>query len=162
MTLKEMEDHKASTHPRVLCSHFELTGDQREHYKHLYLPGQSAPTDEARDATLVETVCTKCTKSCLNVAELHRHMLECGGDYAWLLGLTGSGKRKCKWRPFGSRSRRRRQRGMKRNIQNSQTQPRIVNTERPKEKQAPAGPRVRPSDRKKEFFVSRTLIVKDL
>ncbi|XP_050453597.1 uncharacterized protein LOC126852647 [Cataglyphis hispanica] len=147
MTLKEMEDHKASTHPRVLCSHFELTGDQREHYKHLYLPGQSAPTDEARDATLVETVCTKCTKSCLNVAELHRHMLECGGDYAWLLGLTGSGKRKCKWRPFGSRSRRRRQRGMKRNIQNSQTQPRIVNMERPKEKQAPAGPRVRPSDR---------------
>ncbi|KAM0728988.1 hypothetical protein ACS0PU_004342 [Formica fusca] len=147
MTLKEMEDHKASTHPRVLCSHFELTGDQREQYKHLYLPGQNAPTDEARDVVLVETVCTKCTKSCLNVAELHRHMLECGGDYAWLLGLTGSGKRKCKWRPFGSRSRRRRQRGMKRNIQNSQTQPRIINTERPKEKQAPAGPRVRPSDR---------------
>lgn len=152
MTLKEMEDHKASTHPRVLCSHFELTGDQREHYKHLYLPGRSAPTDEARDAILAETTCTKCTKSCLNVAELHRHMLECGGDHAWLLGLTGSGKRKCKWRPFGSRSRRRRQRGMKRNIQNSQTQPRIVNTERPKEKQAPAGPRVRPSDRKGDFF----------
>ncbi|XP_070157425.1 microtubule-associated protein futsch [Polyergus mexicanus] len=147
MTLKEMEDHKTSTHPRVLCSHFELTGDQREHYKHLYLPGQTAPTNEARDVALVETVCTKCTKSCLNLAELHRHMLECGGDYAWLLGLTGSGKRKCKWRPFGSRSRRRRQRGMKRNIQNSQTQPRIINTERPKEKQAPAGPRVRPSDR---------------
>lgn len=156
-----MEDHKASTHPRVLCSHFELTGDQREHYKHLYLPGQSAPTDEARDAMLAETVCTKCTKTCLNVAELHRHMLECGGDHAWLLGLTGSGKRKCKWRPFGSRSRRRRQRGMKRNIQNSQTQPRIVNTERPKEKQAPAGPRVRPSDRKEDFFfILNTLLEK--
>ncbi|XP_029178985.1 titin homolog isoform X2 [Nylanderia fulva] len=155
MTLKEMEDHKASTHPRVLCSHFELTGDQREHYTHLYLPGQNKPTDEARDATLEETVCSKCTKSCLNVAELHRHMLECGGDHAWLLGLTGSGKRKCKWRPFGSRSRRRRQRGMKRNIQNSQTQPRIVNAEqRPKEKQTPTGPRVRPSDRKK-FSTSR-------
>ncbi|XP_018404332.1 PREDICTED: uncharacterized protein LOC108780977 [Cyphomyrmex costatus] len=74
-------------------------------------------------------------------------MLECGGDQAWLLGLTGSGKKKCKWRPFGSRSRRRRQRGMKRNIQNSQTQPRIVNAERSKEKQVPTGPRVRPSDR---------------
>lgn len=149
VTLKEMEDHKASTHPRVLCSHFDLAGDQREHYKHLYLPGRDAPTDAARNDSLEEMVCTKCAKSCPNMGELHRHMLECGGDQAWLLGLTGSGKKKCKWRPFGSRSRRRRQRGMKRNIQNSQTQPqpRIINTEKPKEKQAPTGPRVRPSDR---------------
>ncbi|KAL0106420.1 hypothetical protein PUN28_016266 [Cardiocondyla obscurior] len=149
VTLKEMEDHKASTHPRILCSHFDLAGDQREYYKHLYLPGKDAPTDAARDASLTEMVCTKCTKSCPNVGELHRHMLECGGDQAWLLGLTGSGKKKCKWRPFGSRSRRRRQRGMKRNIQNSQTQPqpRVINVDRCKEKQAPAGPRVRPSDR---------------
>jgi len=158
VTLKDMEDHKASIHPRVLCSHFELTGDQREHYEHLYLPGRDAPTDEARDATLTETVCTKCAKNCLSMAELHRHMLECGGDYAWLLGLTNNGKRKCKWRPFGSRSRRRRQRGMKRNIQNSQTQPRIIHAERPKEKQAPTGPRVRPSDRKDEI---RFLIIYD-
>lgn len=151
VTLKEMEDHKASTHPRVLCSHFDLVGDQREHYKHLYLPGRDAPTDAARDASLTEMVCTKCAKSCPSVSELHRHMLECGGDQAWLLGLTGSGKKKCKWRPFGSRSRRRRQRGMKRNIQNSQTQPRVVNAERSKEKQTPTGPRVRPSDRKNEI-----------
>ncbi|KYM94965.1 hypothetical protein ALC62_14560 [Cyphomyrmex costatus] len=147
VTLKEMEDHKAATHPRVLCSHFDLAGDQREYYTHLYLPGRDAPTDAARNASLEEMVCTKCAKSCPNVGELHRHMLECGGDQAWLLGLTGSGKKKCKWRPFGSRSRRRRQRGMKRNIQNSQTQPRIVNAERSKEKQVPTGPRVRPSDR---------------
>lgn len=153
-----MEDHKASTHPRVLCSHFELTGDQREHYKHLYLPGRDAPTDEARDAVLTETACTKCAKSCLNMTELHRHMLECGGDYAWLLGLTNSGKKRCKWRPFGSRSRRRRQRGMKRNIQNSQTQPRVIHAEKPKEKQAPTGPRVRPSDRKNEIVLSNCII----
>ncbi|XP_076180725.1 uncharacterized protein LOC143153434 isoform X3 [Ptiloglossa arizonensis] len=142
VTLKEMEDHKASMHPNVWCSHFEFSGDQRELYKHLFLPGKDVPTAKAKAAILVEKVCTKCTRNCNTLPELHRHMLECGGDQAWLLGLFGNGKKKCKWRPFGSRSRRRRQRGMKRNIQNSQT-PR-VNT--PKEKQ-PTGPRVRPSDR---------------
>lgn len=141
VTLKEMEDHKVMTHPNVWCSHFEFSGDQRELYKHLFLPGKDVPTTKARTAVLVEKVCTKCSKNCTTLPELHRHMLECGGDQAWLLGLFGNGKKKCKWRPFGSRSRRRRQRGMKRNIQNSQT-PR-VNT--PKEKQ-PTGPRVRPSD----------------
>lgn len=146
VTLKEMEDHKVSVHLHVLCSHFELAGDQREHYKHLYLPGRDAPTEEARCATPpTETTCTKCAKTCHDVAELHRHMLECGGDHAWLLGLTGSGKKKCKWRPFGSRSRRRRQRGMKRSIQNSQSSSRVST---PKERQQPTGPRVRPSDRK--------------
>lgn len=143
VTLREMEDHKASFHPNVWCSHFEFSGDQRELYKHLFLPGKDVPTAKAKTAILVEKVCTKCSRNCSTLPELHRHMLECGGDQAWLLGLFGNGKKKCKWRPFGSRSRRRRQRGMKRNIQNSQT-PR-VNT--PKEKQ-PTGPRVRPSDRK--------------
>ncbi|XP_053977429.1 uncharacterized protein LOC128875663 [Hylaeus volcanicus] len=142
VTLREMEDHKATTHPNVWCSHFEFSGDQRELYKHLFLPGKDVPTAKAKAANLAEKVCTKCTRNCNTLPELHRHMLECGGDQAWLLGLFGNGKKKCKWRPFGSRSRRRRQRGMKRNIQNSQT-PRM-NT--PKEKQPP-GPRVRPSDR---------------
>lgn len=146
-----MEDHKTSMHPHVLCSHFELAGDQREYYKHLYLPGRNLATDEARNyVTPTETACTKCAKSCHGAGELHRHMLECGGDHAWLLGLTGSGKKKCKWRPFGSRSRRRRQRGMKRSIQNSQTSPRIST---PKEKQQPTGPRVRPSDRKNQNLI---------
>ncbi|CAL7942117.1 unnamed protein product [Xylocopa violacea] len=144
VTLRELEDHKVTSHPNVWCSHFEFSGDQRELYKHLFLPGKDMPTAKARTAILVEKVCTKCSKNCSTLPELHRHMLECGGDQAWLLGLFGNGKKKYKWkwRPFGSRSRRRRQRGMKRNIQNSQT-PR-VNT--PKEKQ-PTGPRVRPSDR---------------
>ena len=130
-----------TTHPNVWCSHFEFSGDQRELYKHLFLPGKDVPTAKARAAILVEKVCTKCSKNCTTLPELHRHMLECGGDQAWLLGLFGNGKKKCKWRPFGSRSRRRRQRGMKRNIQNSQT-PRV---NAPREKQ-PTGPRVRPSD----------------
>ncbi|KAF7404022.1 hypothetical protein HZH68_006816 [Vespula germanica] len=142
VTLREMEDHKSSMHPNVWCSHYEFSGDQRELYKHLFLPGRSTPTIKAKNAIAPEKICTKCSKNCSTLAELHRHMLECGGDQAWLLGLFGNGKKKCKWRPFGSRSRRRRQRGMKRNIQNSQT-PR---TNVPREKQ-PAGPRVRPSDR---------------
>ncbi|KAK0167195.1 hypothetical protein PV327_004625 [Microctonus hyperodae] len=143
LTLKEMEEHKIFAHPNVWCSHLEFTGDQRELYKHLFLPGRSVPTIKAKNAVLNEKICTKCSKVCGTLAELHRHMLECGGDQAWLLGLFGNGKKKCKWRPFGARSRRRRQRGMKRNISNSQAAPR-VNT--PKEK-APSGPRVRPSDR---------------
>ncbi|XP_078042889.1 uncharacterized protein LOC144473143 isoform X2 [Augochlora pura] len=142
VTLREMEEHKASFHPNVWCSHFEFSGDQRELYKYLFLPGKDVPTAKAKSAILDEKVCTKCSRNCNTLPELHRHMLECGGDQAWLLGLFGNGKKKCKWRPFGSRSRRRRQRGMKRNIQNSQT-PRVTT---PKEKQ-PTGPRVRPSDR---------------
>ncbi|XP_034942344.1 uncharacterized protein PF11_0213-like [Chelonus insularis] len=141
LTLKEMEDHKVTSHPNVWCSHLEFSGDQRELYKHLFLPGKSAPAMKIENNILPDKICTKCSKACNTLAELHRHMLECGGDQAWLLGLFGNGKKKCKWRPFGSRSRRRRQRGMKRNIQNSQT-PRV---NQPKEKQ-PSGPRVRPSD----------------
>ncbi|XP_046592354.1 uncharacterized protein LOC107221539 isoform X1 [Neodiprion lecontei] len=141
VTLKEMEEHKSCTHPNVWCSHFEFAGDQRDLYKHLFLPGKGSPTATARAAISPEKICTKCSKNCNTLAELHRHMLECAGDQTWLLGLFGNGKKKCKWRPFGSRSRRRRQRGMKRNIQNSQT-PR-ANT--PKDRQA-NGPRVRPSD----------------
>lgn len=147
LTLKEIEEHKTFAHPNVWCSHLEFTGDQRELYKHLFLPGRSVPTTKAKNAVLHEKICTKCSKLCGTLAELHRHMLECGGDQAWLLGLFGNGKKKCKWRPFGSRSRRRRQRGMKRNISNSQS-PR---NNPPKEKSS-NGPRVRPSDRKKFLF----------
>lgn len=141
-----------AAHPNTWCTHFEFSGDQRELYKHLYLPGRSVPTAKARNALLPEKICTKCAKNCSSLAELHRHMLECAGDQVWLLGLFGNGKKKCKWRPFGSRSRRRR-RGMKRNIQNSQyqAQPYQPRGNTPKEK-PPPGPRVRPSDRKKITF----------
>ncbi|XP_044018194.1 protein PFC0760c isoform X1 [Aphidius gifuensis] len=143
LTLKEIEDHKLSSHPNVWCSHLEFSGDQLELYKHLFLPGRDLPTSIAKNTIIPDKICTKCLKTCSSLAELHRHMLECGGDQAWLLGLFGNNaKKKCKWRPFGSRSRRRKQRGMKRNIQNSQT-PRANNE--PRERQS-TGPRVRPSD----------------
>ncbi|XP_011306525.1 uncharacterized protein [Fopius arisanus] len=141
--LKDLEDHKVLSHPNVWCSHLEFSGDQTELDKHLVLPGRGISIMKAKDAVLSEKICTKCLKTCASLSELHKHMLECGGDQTWLLGLFGNGKKKCKWRPFGSR--RRRQRGMKRNIQNSQDSKNQVN-KTPKEKVA-SGPRIRPSDR---------------
>ncbi|XP_063987385.1 microtubule-associated protein futsch-like isoform X2 [Diachasmimorpha longicaudata] len=142
-TLKDLEEHKVISHPNVWCSHLEFSGDQTELDKHLVLPGRGVAIMKAKDAILSEKVCTKCLKTCGSLSELHKHMLECGGDQTWLLGLFGNGKKKCKWRPFGSR--RKRQRGMKRNIQNSQDSKNQVN-KTPKEK-TPSGPRIRPSDR---------------
>lgn len=146
LTLKEIEDHKLLSHPNVWCLHLEFSGDQIEVYKNIFLPGQDIPIKVTNNLIIPDKICTKCLKTCSTLAELHRHMLECGGDQTWLLGLFGNGKKKCKWRPFGSR--RRRQRGMKRNIQNSQTS--RTNNE-PKERQS-TGPRVRPSDRKIFFY----------
>ena len=120
----------------------------------MYIPGRNpaiVPLTVTRSSTrqsAPEKICTKCAKVYASLGELHRHMLECGGDQAWLLGLFGNGKKKSKWRPFGSR--RRRNRGMKRNIQNSQT-PRVYV---PKERTVHTGPRVRPSDRKYLRFFS--------
>jgi hypothetical protein len=65
-----------------------------------------------------ESNCTKCGRSSHTLPELHRHMLECGGDYTWM--INSPTRRKNKWRPFGSRRRRQQgRRGMKRNIPNS-------------------------------------------
>ncbi|XP_014227066.1 uncharacterized protein LOC106652567 isoform X2 [Trichogramma pretiosum] len=148
VTLKELEEHKQMAHPNVWCSHYEFSGDQRELYKHLvFLPQPSVNnplnTSQIRtrqQSTLSEKVCTKCHKQYAILAELHRHMLECGGDQVWLSGLFGNSKKKNKWRPFGSRRRRR---GMKRNIENSQA-PKSPRMKRPRDHNAP---RVRPSDR---------------
>ncbi|KAJ8688569.1 hypothetical protein QAD02_024364 [Eretmocerus hayati] len=161
-TLKELEEHKQTAHPNVWCVHFEFSGEHRELHKHLVFlpsainvpssvecPNSSSSSVKTRQQTLnsqpPEKVCTKCSKLCVSLSELHKHMLECGGDQTWLLGLFGisNGKKKCKWRPFGSR--RRRQRGMKRNIHKSQT-PRN-NCAPPRERPSYSGPRVRPSDR---------------
>ena len=155
VTLKELEEHKQLSHPNVWCMHYEFSGDQRELYKYLvFLPQQSAGPSAAmqirtrQQTMLPEKICTKCSKQCASLAEFHRHILECGGDQIWLLGLFGNSKKKSKWRPFGSRSRRRRHRGMKRNIQNSQS-PRIPPP--PREKPQQNGPRVRPSDSEYKF-----------
>lgn len=44
--------------------------------------------------------CTKCNRNCHGMLELYRHMLDCSGDYAWILA------KKKKYRYYGSRKRR--------------------------------------------------------
>lgn len=110
--LKSLEEHKNNFHPHIWCQHYEFVGKQSEYYRHLGIPGlgkvgfvETMPMTklwQRSDARL----CSKCAKQCHNLGELHRHMLECGGDWTWMLA-----RKKCKYRPYGARTRRRRQRG---------------------------------------------------
>ena len=75
-----------------------------------------------------DIACTKCSRVNHSVPELHRHMLDCGGDTTWHLTMVLSspvnGRRNRKWRPFGSRRRRQQgRRGLKRNIPNTPQRP---------------------------------------
>ncbi|GAB0094978.1 hypothetical protein DMENIID0001_103040 [Sergentomyia squamirostris] len=92
------------------------------------------------------TVCTKCKKECTGMMELYRHMLDCVGDYAWLMA-----KRRLRYRYYGNRSRRRRANatlrfGCLRSPKPPKTpEHRAMNTT-PKKQQSPQQPRQRPSD----------------
>lgn len=110
--LKSLDEHKNISHPNIWCTHYEFVGKQSEFYRHLGIPGlgkvgiiEMMPQTkfwQKSDARL----CTKCAKQCNSLSELHRHMLECGGDWTWMLA-----RKKVKYRPYGARTRRRRQRG---------------------------------------------------
>lgn len=67
--------------------------------------------------------CSKCQKQSASLPDLHRHLLECGGDTTWMttmLAVVSPGSRKSKkWRPFGSRRRRQGNRALKRTIPNT-------------------------------------------
>lgn len=91
------------------------------------------------------TVCTKCKKECTGMMDLYRHMLDCVGDYAWLIA-----KRRLRHRYYGNRSRRRRANakllrfGCLRSPKPPKTpENRAITTPR---KQSPQTPRTRPSD----------------
>lgn len=109
---KALDEHKNVSHPNIWCTHYEFVGKQSEFYKHLGIPGlgkvgvvEMMPATkywQRSDARL----CSKCAKQCNSLSELHRHMLECGGDWTWMLA-----RKKLKYRPYGARTRRRRQRG---------------------------------------------------
>lgn len=111
--LKALDEHKNVSHPNIWCTHYEFVGKQSEFYTHLGIPGlgkvgivEMMPMTkywQRSDARL----CSKCAKQCNSLSELHRHMLECGGDWTWMLA-----RKKVKYRPYGARTRRRRQRGM--------------------------------------------------
>lgn len=81
-----------------------------------------------------DMTCTKCHHVSHTPADLHHHMLDCGGDTAWqlMMGAASPGssgnRRNKKWRPFGSRRRRPQgRRGLKRNIPNTPQRPRSNN-----------------------------------
>ncbi|GLV38667.1 uncharacterized protein CBL_05666 [Carabus blaptoides fortunei] len=140
--LKSLDDHKNANHPQIWCSHYEFVGNQSQIYRHLSIPGLGkVGVVETLPATRIwqksdARVCSKCSKQCQHLGELHKHMLECGGDWTWMLA-----RKKCKYRPYGARTRRRRQRGYKRSCNVD-----VARTPRePKIKPAFIGPRPKPT-----------------
>lgn len=107
--MKYMLEHKSLYHPNVWVQHYEFVGNQGELYRHLSIPGlglmgvveETVPCKQWKRSDA--RACTKCGKRCNNLGELHRHVLECGGDWTWMLA-----RKKCKYRPFGAKSRRKR------------------------------------------------------
>ncbi|XP_050306627.1 uncharacterized protein LOC126743536 [Anthonomus grandis grandis] len=107
--MKYLLEHKSAYHQNVWVQHYEFVGNQSELYRHLSIPGlgkvgvveETIPCKQWRRSE--SRMCSKCAKQCNSLGELHRHMLECGGDWTWMLA-----RRKVKYRPFRSKYRRRR------------------------------------------------------
>lgn len=143
----ELEDHKWLQHPNVYCTHYEFEDekidklfqknensteacDTNKHkltdlYKRYLLASGALCTAHTAPPTTYPQRCTKCNKGLYSTSELHKHMLDCGGDTSWFLTMYSSpaGKRNGrKWRPFGSRRRKQiRRQGFKRNIPSTPT-----------------------------------------
>lgn len=107
--MKYLLDHKSVYHQNVWVQHYEFVGNQSELYRHLSIPalGKVGEVEEAVQCKAWRRSearsCTKCGRQCNSLGELHRHILECGGDWTWMLA-----RKKCKYRPFGAKSRRKR------------------------------------------------------
>ncbi|XP_044752097.1 uncharacterized protein LOC123311995 [Coccinella septempunctata] len=140
--MKLLIDHKSIYHQNSWVQHYELVGNQSELYRHLCIPGLGKvghveETIPCKAWLKSESrVCTKCGKVCNSLSELHRHILECGGDWTWMLA-----RKKCKYRPFGARKKRR---GLVKRIRVSNQK--TDQTEKKKYKKTFEGPRQRPSD----------------
>lgn len=113
-TIKMMEDHKQTEHPHVLSSHYELVGKELidgDLYQHLFIPAKALGSrgnekelaKQMREEVDNKMTCTKCKKECMGRFDLYRHLLDCSGDYAWLMA-----KKRFKYRYYGNRSKRRR------------------------------------------------------
>lgn len=142
---------------------------QTQLYKHLYLPGirrglhqvdktklrkqtiarqiKSAPRNVSNTRILrtttrtiksLERECTKCKKSLLP-SELYRHILECAGDYGWIMA-----KKKCKYKPFGAR--RRKLKGLYKRERPQDDEDKSEIKERVTRPKLPSRPRTKPSD----------------
>lgn len=107
--MKYLMEHKSLYHQNVWVQHYEFVGNQSELYRHLSIPtlGKVGAVEESVPCKVWKRsdarVCTKCGKQCNALGELHRHILECGGDWTWMLA-----RKKCKYRPYGTKSRRKR------------------------------------------------------
>ncbi|XP_075213091.1 uncharacterized protein LOC142319563 isoform X2 [Lycorma delicatula] len=130
--LWELEDHKVALHPNVWCPHHEVLSEHVSCWELVYTRATLAPSGILGPQSQTEASptnpsnrCTKCTKQYPNLSDLHRHMLDCGGDTTWMstmlaVSSPGGSRRNRKWRPFGSRRRRQQgRRGLKRNIPNT-------------------------------------------
>ncbi|XP_034255665.1 uncharacterized protein LOC117653831 isoform X2 [Thrips palmi] len=145
--LYDLEDHKWNFHPNVWCTHFEFDDAALIPFTAVGIKSPSDLNRRAIDATgtimsapavpstqQCDMTCTKCQHISHTPADLHHHMLDCGGDATWQLmmvaaspGSSGNRRNK-KWRPFGSRRRRPPgRRGLKRNIPNTPQRPRSNN-----------------------------------
>ncbi|XP_030749560.1 uncharacterized protein LOC115877501 isoform X2 [Sitophilus oryzae] len=141
--MRYLLDHKSAYHQNVWVQHYEFVGNQSELYRHLSIPGLGKIGVVENSVSCKQwkrsdsRTCTKCGKQCNSLGELHRHVLECGGDWTWMLA-----RKKCKYRPFGAKSRRKRK-GLVRRVSNKQkTEP----SEKKINKKPLEGPRQRPSD----------------
>lgn len=107
--MRYLLDHKSLYHQNVWVQHYEFVGNQSELYRHLSIPslGKVGAVEDSVQCKVWKRsdarLCTKCGKQCNSLGELHRHILECGGDWTWMLA-----RKKCKYRPFGAKSRRKR------------------------------------------------------
>lgn len=107
--MKYLLDHKSIYHQNVWVQHYEFVGNQSELYRHLSIPGLGKVGEvELMQPTKLwkrsdARSCTKCNKLCNTLGELHRHVLECGGDWQWIIA-----RKKCKYKPYGAKSRRKR------------------------------------------------------
>lgn len=107
--MKQLIEHKSLDHQNVWCQHYEFVGNQSELYRHLSIPALGK-VGEVENNTMsrlwqrsTARTCTKCSRLCNTLGELHRHVLECGGDWSWMLA-----RKKYKYRPFGAKTRRKR------------------------------------------------------
>ncbi|CAB3371288.1 Hypothetical predicted protein [Cloeon dipterum] len=107
--LDDLDDHARDQHPNVLATYSDVPLDvslpDNLFHRSLNRVGACGSAPELPHTLAADCPCTKCGKVCANKPDLHKHMLECGGDITWMLAST---KRRKPWRPFNTRRRARR------------------------------------------------------
>ncbi|XP_059469078.1 titin-like isoform X3 [Neocloeon triangulifer] len=111
--LWDLDDHVNEVHTNIWCTYMDV--DAATTLPDDLFQRSIEPNGLVSEAPVLpltnpaESNCTKCGKNNSTLPDLHKHMLECGGDTTWMLN---SPRKRKQWRPFGTRRRARR--GMKR------------------------------------------------